>query len=162
MVKNQFVCDEINNIYKKIGNIYLNKNENIPPSLSHIPDYCLQGAIQQAFIYSEDILATKKEIYNILENSDYVDEILDVVNVEKAYLVATIRRDWSNALKATNNIYCLAADIGWGFSKKDISELAKLHKANRYRKKIEALLDDCNFHKECNDFTNGNYNKYIA
>lgn len=40
----------------------------------------------------------------------------------------------------------LSDKIDFSFYKKDLLELTKLHKANRFRKKIEDLLDDCNYH----------------
>lgn len=52
-------------------------------------------------------------------------------------------------------------DIGWSFSDEDIKELARLHKENKYREKIECLLVDCNFISEAMDFGTEKYEAYI-
>ena len=62
-----------------------------------------------------------------------------------------IRQDWS----------ALSMDIGWCFTDDDIKELARLHKANQHREKIESLLVDCNFITEACDFNAGKYDAYL-
>lgn len=68
---------------------------------------------------------------------------------------------WYNALKNCKDIHDLSHDIGYGFCLGDIEALATLHKKNKYRKKIEALLTDCNFHYECGKFHNREYEEFI-
>ena len=72
-----------------------------------------------------------------------------------------IRQDWSAALASVKAGEDLSMDIGWGFTDDDIKELAKLHKANQHREKIEGLLVDCNFITEAYDFSTGNYAAYL-
>ena len=52
-------------------------------------------------------------------------------------------------------------NIGWCFTDDDIKELARLHKANQHREKIESLLVDCNFITEACDFNAGKYDAYL-
>ena len=72
-----------------------------------------------------------------------------------------VREDWENALEQVNRGTDLSSKIGYGFTKNDIVELAKLHKANKFREKIEDLLTDCNFHYECGQFMIGEYDEFL-
>ena len=72
-----------------------------------------------------------------------------------------IREDWESALEQVKNGTDLSSIIGWAFSDEDITELAKLHKNNICREKIEDLLEDCNFHYECGKFANGEYDEFL-
>ncbi len=73
-----------------------------------------------------------------------------------------IRSDFKKALCEVEHGYDLSNALGYGFSDRDITELAKLHKDNPdLREKIEELLEDCNFHTECGDFSEGEYEKYL-
>lgn len=72
-----------------------------------------------------------------------------------------IREDWKSALEQVEEGSDLSSIIGWAFSDEDITELAKLHKANICRDKIEDLLEDCNFHSECSKFANGEYDEFL-
>lgn len=72
-----------------------------------------------------------------------------------------IRNNWEQALRQVKRGDELSYPISWGFSDEDISCLAKLYKRNKFRKKILDLLEDCNFHTECGDFIDGNFDKYI-
>jgi hypothetical protein len=55
----------------------------------------------------------------------------------------------------------LSRSLGWGFTDEEITELAKLHKANKYCDKIEDLLEDCNFHYENSKFKAHDYSEFI-
>ena len=72
-----------------------------------------------------------------------------------------IREDWESALEQVKKGSDLSSKIGYGFSNEDITELAKLHKNNICRDKIEDLLTDCNFHSECSKFVNGEYDEFL-
>ena len=72
-----------------------------------------------------------------------------------------IRNNWEQALRQVKKGTDLSYPIQWSFSDNDIFELAKLYKRNKFRKKIWDLLEDCNFHTECGDFAEGNFDKYI-
>lgn len=67
-----------------------------------------------------------------------------------------IRADWENALDWLP-YGKISEEIEWGFTKEDLSELARLHRENKHRKKIEDLLTDCNFHSVRSRFSDGDY-----
>ena len=72
---------------------------------------------------------------------------------------AAIRNDFAAAFRGVNNGAELSGALYYSFSEKDIQELAKLHKANRFRKKIEDLLTNCNYHSECGLMAKKEYDK---
>ena len=69
--------------------------------------------------------------------------------------------DFNKALSRVKEGSDLSRKCGWGFSMLEIKELAILHKTGKHREKIEDLLTDCNFHRECSDFMHGRYDQYI-
>ena len=82
---------------------------------------------------------------------------------EKKKMIAESIRlgDWNTALRSVNKGTSLSALIHWSFSDDDIRKLAELHKANKFRRKIEDLLDDCNFHYESTKFSHGEYAEFL-
>lgn len=125
---------------------------------------CFFGEIEQAFMenasmegvkkfYDKEIGLLSKEEREYIKNTG--------MNIERYYKSAMIRNDWNKAFESVEEGVQLSGPIGFGFSDSDIKELALLHKANKHRVKIEDLLTDCNFHTECSDFSDGNYDKYI-
>ena len=126
-----------------------------------------------AATYLHDTLSLALESHTAAEVADvYKDECKYLSAYEREFVSYAadmnkvieehdIRSDWAKALRNVRNGRNLSYKIGFGFSKEDISELAKLHQKNKFRKKIESLLEDCNFHTENADFSVGNYDKYI-
>lgn len=80
---------------------------------------------------------------------------------EEARKSAMIRKDWATALRRAKKGTDLSHKIRYALSKADIKELAKLHLSNKFRRKIEDLLEDCNFHAENSDFIDGKYENYL-
>ena len=82
---------------------------------------------------------------------------------QEAEADARIRSDFKAALSAVSRGSELSHDLGYSFYESDIGELARLHKSGskHIRRKIEELLEDCNFHKECGDFSSRRYETYI-
>lgn len=83
-----------------------------------------------------------------------VEEIKNIVSetgidFDKCYDDARIRLHFPEALKSVSEGSDLAALLGYSFSSDDLMELMKLHKKNRFRKKIEDMLTGANFHSEC-------------
>lgn len=71
---------------------------------------------------------------------------------------------WNSRLakcRSLIDIVKISEEIGWGFYRDDILALAKLHKENKHRFWIEALLTDCNFHTECANMVKGEYDKIL-
>lgn len=105
---------------------------------------------------------SEADIISIVKNTKYGDEIitayleLDLIRDE-----IKIRTDFLSALRSVKNGSNLSHKIRWALSSKDLSELAKLHKANKCRRKIEELLTDCNFHYECGKFVNKEYDEFL-
>lgn len=89
--------------------------------------------------------------------------VLRSVDVAKINRAAEIRGDFAEALDGVKSGSQLSGALGYGFSEKDIKNLAILHRDKpQYRKKIEDLLEECNFHKECGDFSDQKYDEYIT
>lgn len=73
-----------------------------------------------------------------------------------------IRDDFVTALEDVSDGSDLSYDIGYGFNKLDIHNLALAWKDREdLHDKILELLEDCNFHTEYGDFENGREDKYI-
>lgn len=105
---------------------------------------------------------SKDEIISTIKANPYGDKILqDYLNFDKLERNVEIRNDFLAALKSVKRGSELSGPLGWSFSKRDLTELAKLHKANKCRKKIEDLLTDCNFHYESAKFHNKDYTEFL-
>lgn len=103
------------------------------------------------------------EIRKTMCNNEIM-EALDPVGHTGLKLIgreAEIRSDFDTALKNCKTGTELSYPLHFGFREEDIKKLAQLHKSGKYREKIEDLLQDCNFHTECSDFSSGLYEKYI-
>ena len=147
---------ELNRLYTIVGEKYLGDASGIPENRLHVANTYLEADVAAALKHAEDIEKTRQEIENLL-NASPLSNIGDLVHLDRLYNDAIIRRDFANALKDVKSGTELSSPLGYGFSNDDILELAKLHKKNRFRKKIEDLLEDCNFHAECGWLSNGEY-----
>ena len=106
----------------------------------------------------------KPSLSNIKEEilaAENGSEILNKLSLEKIERVIMLKSDWSAAFENTKEGSDLANPLGYTLSGIDLKELAALHKANKYRKKIESLLECMNFHAACGDFVYGNYEKFF-
>lgn len=61
----------------------------------------------------------------------------------------------------TTDIIVEEQELRYSLSDDDLMQLAKLHKANLFRKKIEELLKDCTCHEECDLMSSGDYSKWL-
>lgn len=71
--------------------------------------------------------------------------------------------NWEEKLKSVKHGSALSREIDWGFYDDDLKELAQIHKAHpkgAMRRKIEELLEDCNFHMECSALVAGDYDHF--
>ena len=112
----------------------------------------------------QEILQNMKDLdlYLCKKANPYGDKILqDYLNFDKLERNVEIRNDFLAALKSVKRGSELSGPLDWSFSKRDLTELAKLHKANKCRKKIEDLLTDCNFHYESAKFHNKDYTEFL-
>jgi hypothetical protein len=103
-----------------------------------------------------------QEIFETIRATEYGEEILRRIRVDDIKKRVAVRRDFLSALKSVKDGSDLSSILNYRFSDDDLKHLAKLHKANKCRKKIEDLLTDCNFHSECSDFYRKNYAPYLA
>jgi len=87
---------------------------------------------------------------------------IDKINWENIEIAVNVRNDWPTALKSTKDCCDLSQKINYSFFSKDLIELVKLHKANRFREKIEDLLDYCNYHNLSSYLENKDYDIAIV
>lgn len=133
------------------------RNDNAIYQVLNILQVDIAGALERA----DDMQAACDEINEIIDRTDTPAEIRRYISLDAAWRDAEIRRDWASALRAVRHGEDLSHEIGWAFSTRDIKNLAKLHKANRFRKKIEDLLEDCNFHTEAALMCSHQYDKLL-
>ena len=111
---------------------------------------------------SEDVFTMSRKIEAVIKKSPYADVIFNkFIQMDELMDEVEIRKDFSAALKTVKVGRDLAPRIGYAFSAVDIRNLALLHKANKYRKKIESLLEACNFHYENGKFDRGEYEEFL-
>ena len=162
---NQLELQEVVTLYKAFLKDYL--NEKFTPS--QYPGFNGYKALIYLEADMEDILRKADSVPDkYSELKEYVNSKITYFPKNKidamfAKILASvkIRRDWAQALREVKKGSELSGCIGYSFYDSDISALAQLHKANKFRKKIESLLTDCNFHKECGDFSEGLYDEYL-
>lgn len=157
---------KLSNADREIARMFLSHlgtvaDEGIPDSFAGRPETYLQADIESAFTHSDDLDATEKAILGILNRHEISSRSISIIDVPAARRSAEVRKDWRKALRSVKRGESLSGAIGYGFSRSDIATLARLHKANRFRRKIEDLLSDCNFHTESADFADGRYEKYL-
>lgn len=93
-----------------------------------------------------------------------VKAILEGNDIQQSIAVnEKVRFDLEKALRKCDRGYELSGRLEYGLSDDELKELAKLHKENPdLREKIEDLLTDINFHRECADFAKGRYVTYLG
>ncbi len=92
-------------------------------------------------------------------------EIREIVNgleidLDRCITDAEIRLDFAKALRNVKNGTKLSGKLGWSFAPDDLMNLMVLHKSNKFRRKIEDLLEDCNFHSECGLLAEKKYDEF--
>lgn len=158
---NQALAD-IKSMYDVISRRFYGKPVNYE-ELTGNPVAHFETDLEAIMYRADDVKKTREELRLIILDTRYSGEAqkegMKLLN--SSWQAVSIRRDWYTAIKFAKKGTDLSARIKWSFFRDDIKKLAMLHKANRGRKKIEALLEDCNFHKECADFATKNYAKYL-
>ena len=157
------INSEIKRIYTEIRQEYLPENIDEIADLdfpkmvmwlnSDIRGLLLDGTVEDTKVFL-DMIQTSPCAETILSEYVHFDSIEEDVK---------IRRDFKTALENVENGSDLSLPLGFGFMNEDIKNLAQLHRdgSDEIKEKIEDLLEDCNFHRECEDFANGNYSQYI-
>ena len=159
--QNANLPDELIRLDRVIAKKYLDCNEPFPFGCRRFAISYLQADIEAALRKAEDLISTKHEIEDLLAASWAYEKITSAHVVADAYIAASIRRDFAAAFQSVKHGWELSKSIGYSFFDSDIVELAKLHKANKYRKKIEELLEDCNFHSECGRMAANDYSDWL-
>lgn len=172
-LKREKTVSKILTVETKLYNHYVpeesRKDRNYPVWQRDNPYYAvmiLKSTIEQIFIdYDVTVEEIKNLVKSLIKKNGLSGQLTDLFNpntrIESIKKTADIRKDWAGALRNVKRGTQLSSKIDYAFSEEDISELAKLHKKNHFRKKIEALLEDCNFHTEYSDFSSGIYDRYI-
>lgn len=101
------------------------------------------------------------KIREIIDKSDLKDKVYRNLCFDNILKEVEIRTDYESALRKVKRGTELSHLLGYGLGRVDLYLLAELHKKNKFRKKIEDLLTDCNFHSECSDFSSGKYEEYL-
>jgi hypothetical protein len=110
-----------------------------------------------------DYLSTKYGFQKVCEllkdvaQKEYVHINTLGVDFGRVRRASEIRNNWASALQSAQNGEGLSFDIGFGFYESDKAILLDLHKEGKFRKKIEDLLEDCNFHTFCSLLSQGKY-----
>lgn len=148
--------------YKGESNLSPEDAKALDEQLHRIPDMILESDLDSIFTDAEDIDAVSEDFVNTYIRPETDNEAKKIMRtaVTKAYKSATIRRDFATALKGVKKGYELSGPLDYGFTKKDLKALGDLHKRNRFRAKIEDLLEDCNFHTECSLLNSRQYDRF--
>ena len=144
----------------EIAKTYLGADDPVPEDKLPIADLWLQTDLEGALTICEDFEKTEKEIRALLDR--YPSYVKEGVNLNKAIDGALVRRNFAKAFEVHSDVGEISSILGFGFSPSDIKNLAILHSQGRYREQIEYLLTNCNFHRECSDFIQGEYDHYLS
>lgn len=106
--------------------------------------------------------ALKKSNLEALDKIKEVIKDLPKINIDKCIKDAQIRLDFASALRNVKKGEALSGPLEYGFGPDDLMQLMELHKTNKFRKKIEDLLTDCNFHSESTLLSARKYDEYIT
>lgn len=102
----------------------------------------------------------KSEMEGIIHKSKHSDMIMRQFDFDIARRKAEIRHNLADVLSKYEGDE-IAKKLEFTLWTSDLCELAKLHKANKCRKKIEDLLADCNFHYESAKFHDKDYTEFL-
>ena len=121
----------------------------------------MEADVESVLVKAENAEVTGARIYSTVIKAGANSEVLSEVErmIDKGKKSAEIRHDWPAAFRKVKKGYELSGAIDWGFYKDDLRTFLKLHKANKFRKKIEDLLEDCNYHAFCGYLSAGEYDK---
>jgi len=126
----------------------------------------LRNDIKSILAASDDVGETAEQICDVIRKEYYGQEILNrYIQMDKLRLEVRTRMevvsDFPAALKKVRYGSELSGALRYEFSKEELVELVELHKAGRFRKKIEELLTDCNFHSESGMLCAGKYEECL-
>ena len=146
------------NIWKKYCSTDTEETDTAPVQLAII---WLKEDIIHILSNAENSDETEQEILEYIKAREFGNKIINKLNLADIKEEVTIRRDYATAFRRVRKGRELSHVLRYSFGDNDLKKLAILHKARKFRKKIEELLEDCNFHTESADFSEGQYDKYI-
>lgn len=161
--KRQAVLEAVKNIDEQLWNKYFPHHGTTYEPQLHQVYLWLEADIPYIVLHSEThptLDNIKSEILSIDKN--FGNEIISNLDFESMEEIISIKCDWENSLRSIRTGRALSSPIGYSLDLMDLKNLATLHKANKFKKKIETLLTNCNFHKECSDFKNKHYDEYLS
>ncbi len=152
---------ELLRLAKQIEHDFLPENEDF--EAYNYPDelFRLKDSTNYCFRLHRIDLDVIKSVQALFDSSFLNYELRQQGIIGAAVDDASIRLNWADALKGVRKGSKLSFAIGYGLLSEDLATLATLHKKNKYRKKIEDLLEDINYHTECADFSAGRYDEYL-
>lgn len=142
-------------IWKKYHPDYNGENE---PSLNEAPIWLKTDvtSVLMDFPESED------DVMSMIKETEYSNEIFkEYLDMDEVKRQIAVRKNFEAAFKSVAHGWELSGNLDYSMSKEDLSNLAKLHKAGKCRKKIEELLTDCNFHSACGSFCKQVYDEFL-
>lgn len=157
--REQNQIDKIKAAIRELWSLYWKDDDNTESekNLSNILDI----PRLQVWLESDVAAALKKSKLNDI---DRIREIVTgseaKIDFEKCVREAEIRLDFASALRSVKDGTDLSYPLGWGFGRDDLMALMALHKSNKFRRKIEDLLEDCNFHTECGLLSEKQYEEF--
>ena len=160
MVRNELL-EEMCGLYSEISGECLHDDTPIQEYQKEWTPQILQACIALYLKRADDMDDAAEKVKGIIDRQPHHEDIRQMISVDKAYREAKIRRDFEGALQSVTDGAVLSGALGYGFSHEDLTNLAFLHKNNRFRNKIEDLLTDCNFHEECEMMHSGNYSAWL-
>lgn len=138
-------CNKLKEAIHKVWDMYW-KNEDNTEAERRLNEYKYSYQLENWL--KKDIINGLK--ISKLEDLDKLKKIVNdcgaKINFDECVETVKIKLDFAEALRNVKYGHELSAKVDWGFSSDELLNLMKLHKQNKFRKKIENLLTDCNFH----------------
>lgn len=155
--------NDIKTAIHKLWDIYWKDDDNSEAE-ERLNEYSEIYQLEMWFASDIKYCLKKSKLQDLKIIKKIVEESGANINFDKCIRDTEIRLDFASALRNVRHGEALSGVLEWGFAPDDLMELMKLHKSNKFRKKIEDLLTDCNFHSECGLLSSRNYEgfeKYV-
>ena len=152
------VVSDLKDAIHKIWNEFWKDTDHTEPELALNNSFnCVSSLI--LWIEADIEYALKRSKMQGLGKIKEIIKDIEGINLDKCIEAGRIRCDFSSVLKNVKHGSELSGKLGYGFSTDDLVDLMNLHKKNMFRRKIEDLLEDCNFHTESGLLSEGNYSE---
>lgn len=122
------------------------ESERVNREMEIIPAICLAADIEWLSMEATDHDAELLKIEESIRKTGLEAAIKKAIGWDRIVQGVHVRTDFGAALKNVRRGSDLSSVVNYRFSQCDLVALLELHKRNKFRKKIEDLLDYCNFH----------------